>query len=439
MRKSIAGIIALFFILTAATDADTTSDATYRELDLLAKVLELVKDTYVEPVDEQRLLEAAIRGMLNDLDPHSGYMDATSFRENQIQTRGEYGGVGIEVVPRNNVLMVVSPMDDTPASRAGIMSGDYITQIDDQELREMPYDDAIELLRGPPGVPVTVKVYREGENELLTFELVREIITVSAVRSHVERDSIGYIRLTTFNNEKVTEDLKKAIDGLKKEMGPNLKGYIIDLRNNPGGLLDQAIDVSDVFLDRGEIVSIRGRLASENARWNATKGDDTGGLPIIVLVNAGSASASEIVAGALQDHKRATILGVETFGKGLVQTVFPLTEERAVRITTARYYTPSGRSIQTLGIEPDILVDQPIYDSQGRKIVFRRERDLSGHLENENGVSGQDEVGASETPLRREPQVDEEGNVEDYQLNTALDILTGVIEAEQRQAMSSGQ
>ena len=434
MKKLLAGVICLFF-LTAATDEDVSTDLTYRELDLLAKVLELVKDTYVEEVNEQELLEAAIRGMLNDLDPHSGYMDANMFKQTQIQTRGEYGGVGIEVVPENNVLKIIAPMDDTPASRAGLISGDYITHIDGQALVEIPYDEAIDSLRGEPGEPALVTIFRPGTNAPFDVTLVREVIQISAVRHRVERDSIGYIRLTTFNNEKLTRDLIRSINELEEELGPDLKGFVLDLRNNPGGLLDQAIEVTDVFLDRGEIVSMKGRQRSENARWNATRGDETDGLPIIILINAGTASASEIVAGALQDHKRATVIGVESFGKGVVQTVYPLAEDRAVRITTARYYTPSGNSIQAVGIDPDIVIEQPIFDNQGNRISFRRERDLSGHIPNENGGDGDEEAALGEETLRPEPELDEEGQVKDYQLQYALDLLTGVIEVEQRQAL----
>ena len=435
MKKSIAGIVSLFFLLGALTDGETTSDETYRELDLLAKVLELVNDTYVEEVNERELLEAAIRGMLSDLDPHSGYMDADVFRENQIQTKGEYGGVGIEVIGENGILKVISPMDDTPAYRAGIQSGDYITHIEGRPIVEMDYIEAVNNLRGVVGTEVEVTINRPSEERSFKVSLVREIISISAVRHRVERGNIGYIRLTTFNNEKLTLDLKKAIREIKEEAGANLKGYILDIRNNPGGLLDQAIEVTDVFLERGEVVSIRGRQRSENARWDATRGDDTDGLPIIVLINAGSASASEIVAGALQDHKRATILGVESFGKGLVQTVYPLADDRAVRITTARYYTPSGRSIQTLGIKPDIIVEQPVRDAEGNQVFFRRERDLANHIPNETGTASEEETLASEVLIRPEPKVDEAGRLEDYQLNYALDLLTGVIELGQRQAL----
>ncbi len=437
MKKSIAGILSLFLILTALSDVESSSDATYRELDLLAKVLELVKDTYVEEVDEQKLLEAAIRGMLNDLDPHSGYMDVSSFRENQIQSRGEYGGLGMEIVPSNNVLRIVAPMDDTPASRAGLKAGDYITHIDDEPLTEYTSDEAVDLMRGPAGTDVKIRVFREGEGEPFDLELTREVITLKTVRHRVERETIGYIRLTTFNNENVADDLRDAIEDIKAELGDNVTGYVLDLRNNPGGLLDMAIDVTDIFLERGEIVSMRGRRASENARWNATRGDLTDGLPIVILVNAGAASASEIVAGALQDHERAIIVGEESFGKGLVQTVYPLSDERAVRVTTARYYTPSGKSIQGIGIVPDIIVEQPIFDRNGNRVKIRRERDLSGALENEEITAEGEEAEAAQTVISPEPEPDEDGNIPDYQLRYALDLLLGVVQIEQRQALNT--
>ncbi|MEE8294149.1 MAG: S41 family peptidase [Sphingomonadales bacterium] len=436
MKKSIAVILSLFLILTALSDVESSSDATYRELDLLAKVLELVKDTYVEEVDEQQLLEAAIRGMLNDLDPHSGYMDVSSFRENQIQSRGEYGGLGMEIVPSNNVLRIVAPMDDTPASRAGLKAGDYITHIDDEPLSQYTSDEAVELMRGPAGTDVKIRVFREGEGEPFDLELTREVIVLKTVRHRIERETIGYIRLTTFNNENVADDLRDAIEDIKAELGDNLTGYVLDLRNNPGGLLDMAIDVTDIFLERGEIVSMRGRRASENARWNATRGDLTDGLPIVILVNAGSASASEIVAGALQDHERATIVGEESFGKGLVQTVYPLSDDRAVRVTTARYYTPSGKSIQGIGVIPNIIVEQPIFDRNGNRVKVRRERDLLGALENEEIAAEGEEIEPEQLVISPEPEPDEDGNIPDYQLRYALDLLLGVVQIEQRQAMN---
>ncbi len=436
MKKSIAVILSLFLILTALSDVESSSDATYRELDLLAKVLELVKDTYVEEVDEQQLLEAAIRGMLNDLDPHSGYMDVSSFRENQIQSRGEYGGLGMEIVPSNNVLRIVAPMDDTPASRAGLKAGDYITHIDDEPLSQYTSDEAVELMRGPAGTDVKIRVFREGEGEPFDLELTREVIVLKTVRHRIERETIGYIRLTTFNNENVADDLRDAIEDIKADLGDNLTGYVLDLRNNPGGLLDMAIDVTDIFLERGEIVSMRGRRASENARWNATRGDLTDGLPIVILVNAGSASASEIVAGALQDHERATIVGEESFGKGLVQTVYPLSDDRAVRVTTARYYTPSGKSIQGIGVIPNIIVEQPIFDRNGNRVKVRRERDLLGALENEEIAAEGEEIEPEQLVISPEPEPDEDGNIPDYQLRYALDLLLGVVQIEQRQAMN---
>jgi carboxyl-terminal processing protease len=435
MRARIVGLVCLFLGLTALTDSEKSADATYRELDMLAKVLELVKDTYVEDVSEQQLLEGAIRGMLANLDPHSGYMDAEVFKENQIQTKGEYGGVGIELVYDNGALRVISPMDDTPAYRAGIQAGDLIIRINDTPVSDITSDEAIDLLRGEPDTDVTIKVYRANAGNPFDVTLTREIIKISSVRYHVERSDIGYIRITTFVNEKTAQDLRNAIRSLQHDAGPKLKGYVLDLRNNPGGLLDQAIDVSDVFLDRGEIVSMRGRQRSENARWNAAKGDDTNGLPIVVLINAGTASASEIVAGALQDQKRAVIVGDQSFGKGIVQTVFPLAEDRAVRITTARYYTPSGRSIQATGINPDYEVEQPIRNALGQAVLIRREKDLTRHIPNENG--GKDEAPApEEKPVPPETLVDENGNLVDLQLKFALDYLEGKLPADQRQALA---
>jgi len=374
--------------------------------------------------------------MLNDLEPHSGYMDVSSFRENQIQSRGEYGGLGMEIVPSNNVLRIVAPMDDTPASRAGLKAGDYITHIDDEPLTQYTSDEAVELMRGPAGTDVKIRVFREGEGEPFDLELTREVIVLKTVRHRIERETIGYIRLTTFNNENVADDLRDAIEDIKAELGDNITGYVLDLRNNPGGLLDMAIDVTDIFLERGEIVSMRGRRASENARWNATRGDLTDGLPIVILVNAGSASASEIVAGALQDHERATIVGEESFGKGLVQTVYPLSDDRAVRVTTARYYTPSGKSIQGIGVIPNIIVEQPIFDRNGNRVKVRRERDLVGALENEEIAAEGEEIEPEQLVISPEPEPDEDGNIPDYQLRYALDLLLGVVQIEQRQAMN---
>lgn len=411
--------------MTPPAHATLSENDTFRQLDLLIEIFERVRAQYVEEVDDKELLEAAIRGMLSELDPHSSYMGPESFRENQQQQRGEYGGIGIEIIPDRGILRVISPFDDTPASRAGIMPGDYITHVDEIALNTMTSNEAVDKLRGPAGAPVDIIIFREGLDEPLNITLVREIITVSAVRHTIERDNIGYIRLTTFNNENLADDLKQTIADLQTQLGDNLKGYVLDLRNNPGGLLNQAVEVSDAFLPRGgEITSMRGRSQSDNLRWSAKTSDLTKGLPIVVLANAGSASASEIVIGALQDHKRATIVGERTFGKGVVQTLIPLGGERALRLTTARYYTPSGTSIQATGIEPDIIVEQPRGGRQPR-----READLNGHITNEDG---HEETVANETDsgLETSETEDEQEEIDtsiDYQLVYALDLLEGVV------------
>lgn len=464
MKFRTGAALVMFLSFTALTDADESADATYRELDLLAKVLELVRDTYVEEVSEPKLLEAAIRGMLASLDPHSGYMDAEVTRENQIQTKGEYGGVGIEVLYENGALRVISPMDDTPAFRAGILAGDLIISIGDTDVSEITSDEAVDLLRGEPGTDVVVRVFRANAGKPFEVKLTREAISISSVRHRLERNKIGYIRISTFLNEKTANDLKSAIRALRKQTNDTLTGYVIDLRNNPGGLLEQATAVADVFLDRGEIASMRGRQRSENARWNATRGDDTNGLPLVVLINAGSASASEIVAGALQDQERAILVGEQSFGKGIVQTVFPLTEDRAVRITTAYYYTPSGRSIQATGIDPDFVVEQPIRNALGEPVLLPRERDLSRHIRNadetaekakteEGKTNGapDDEIDRFRKELNKtedsavpektkpaQPLVDEKGNLIDLQLKFALDYLEGKLTVEQQQALRTG-
>jgi carboxyl-terminal processing protease len=415
--------------LPGAAFAASGENDTYRQLDLLMEVFERVRAQYVEEVEDEALLEAAIRGMLTELDPHSGYMGPESFRENQIQQRGEYGGLGIEIVPDRGVLRVISPMDDTPAARAGIMPGDYITHIDGAAITGMTPNESVELMRGPPNSPVGITIVREDEAEPLEMTLIREIIAISAVRNRIERGSIGYLRLTTFNNERLSRDLRQKILDMQEEVGADLKGWVIDLRNNPGGLLDQSVEVTDLFLDRGnEITSMRGRNAEDNMRWSARGPDITGGLPIVVLVNAGSASASEIVTGALQDHRRATVIGEQTFGKGVVQTVIPLGRERALRLTTARYYTPAGRSIQAVGIQPDIEVIQPRNGTRRP----RREADLDGHITNED-TAATDATEAEISAENVEP-LDAETPV-DYQLNYALDLLSGVIQMSSAEAV----
>lgn len=432
MKKTIIvlvmGLMLVAPPLVQPAHATLANNDTFRQLDLLIEIFERVRSQYVEEVEDKELIEAAIRGMLSELDPHSSYMGPDTFRENQQQQRGEYGGIGIEILPEHGMLKVISPFDDTPASRAGIMPGDFITHVDGVALTALTGNQAVEKLRGPAGAAVDIIIFREGADAPLEINLVREIIVVSAVRHTIERDNIGYIRLTTFNNENLSEDLLTTIKEIQQELGDDIKGYVLDLRNNPGGLLDQAVAVSDVFLPRGgEITSMRGRNNSDSLRWSAKTSDQTDGLPIVILVNAGSASASEIVTGALQDHRRATVVGERTFGKGVVQTVIPLGGDRALRLTTARYYTPSGTSIQAKGIDPDIIVEQPRPNRRGQP---RREVDLSGHIENEDG---EEEVTSKETTVEtQEGDLSEKASVEidltkDYQLLYALDLLEGVV------------
>ena len=386
----------------------------YDKLKLFAEVFSRVRADYVEQVDDEVLIEAAIRGMLTHLDPHSSYLSAKNFQEMQVETKGEFGGLGIEVTMENGVVKVVAPIDDTPASRAGVEAGDYITHLDGEAVLGLTLSEAVERMRGPINTELKVTI-RRGEQEPFDLTLVRDRITVSSVRSRSEEGGIGYIRITRFN-EQTSPGLELAIDKLKAEIGDELIGFVIDLRNNPGGLLREAINVSDAFLERGEIVSTRGRETDDATRENATSGDLTGGLPLVVLINGGSASASEIVAGALQDHRRAIVMGTPSFGKGSVQTVMPLPGNGAMRLTTARYYTPSGRSIQARGIDPDIIVEQARLEDVAQ-LPNRNEASLRGHLENDNG---DDEGEAPEAETRQDQAFT------DYQLARAVDLLRGL-------------
>jgi len=374
--------------LLSGTSAIAASAETYRQLSLFGDVFEKVRSDYVERPEEAKLIESAINGMLTSLDPHSSYMDAKSFRDMQVQTRGEFGGLGIEVTMEEGLVKVVTPIDDTPASRAGLLANDIITHIDDEQVQGLTLNQAVDKMRGPVNSSVRLKVQRKERKEPIEVKLTRETIRVRPVRARKEGDDIAVIRITQFN-EQTSENLKREIDKLTTEIGPEkLKGFVIDLRNNPGGLLDQAITVSDAFLERGEIVSTRGRNAEETQRFNAKAGDLTKGKPIVVLINGGSASASEIVAGALQDHKRATLLGTRSFGKGSVQTIIPLGGNGAVRLTTARYYTPAGRSIQAKGIDPDQEVLQDIPEELKGKDETKGEAGLRGHLKNDKEEKG---------------------------------------------------
>ena len=410
-------VVAVGLILSppAKVAAETENGAdTYRLLNLLGDVFERVRADYVEEPTDQELIESAITGMLVSLDPHSSYLNAKSFRDMQVQTRGEFGGLGIEVTMENGLVKVVSPIDDTPAFRAGIEPGDLITHLDGEPVLGLALSEAVEKMRGPVGSDLKITIRRPGR-EPFDVSITRAIIKITSVRSRLEGE-IGYLRITSFN-ERTDTGVKKAMEAFHKELGGKLRGIILDLRNNPGGLLDQAIAVSDAFLDKGEIVSTRSRRDEDTQRYNSRPGDLAKGLPMVVLTNGGSASASEIVAGALQDHRRAIVLGIKSFGKGSVQTIIPLPGHGAMRLTTARYYTPSGRSIQSVGIEPDIEVKQARIESIDAP-TRRRESDLRGALENEGENAAPPKPGAADAKPPQTP--------EDYQLARALDLLNGV-------------
>ena len=374
-------------VFTGSSAKAAASD-TYRQLNLFGDVFERVRADYVEKPDDGKLVESAINGMLAGLDPHSSYMDPKSFRDMQVQTRGEFGGLGIEVTMEDGLVKVVAPIDETPAAKAGVMANDIITHLDDEAVQGLTLNQAVEKMRGPVNTKIKLRIMRKGGDKPIEVTIVRDVIRVRSVRSHSEGEDIGYIRITQFN-EQTTDGLKQAINDLNGQLGADkIKGYVVDMRNNPGGLLDQAISVSDTFLDKGEIVSTRGRNAEETQRFNARPGDMAKGKPVIVLINGGSASASEIVAGALQDHKRATLVGTRSFGKGSVQTIIPLgAGNGALRLTTARYYTPSGRSIQAKGITPDIEVLQELPDDIKAKTdtSTKGEASLRGHLKGDDG------------------------------------------------------
>jgi carboxyl-terminal processing protease len=399
--------------LTQSAFAAAAAD-TYRELNLFGDVFEKIRNDYVEKPDEAKLIEAAINGMLSSLDPHSSYMDAKAYQDMQVQTNGEFGGLGIEVTQEDGLLKVVSPIDDTPASKAGVMSGDIITAIDGDSTQGMTLDQAVDKMRGAINSAVSLKVIRGAAKDVKEFKIVRDVIKVQSVRSHVEADDIAYIRITQFTAQ-TADGLKAAMEKLHADLGDKLKGYILDLRNNPGGLLDQSIDVVNTFVDRGEIVSTRGRNADDTQRFNARPGGDlSAGKPLVVLINGGSASASEIVAGALQDHKRATLIGTRSFGKGSVQTIMPLGQDGALRLTTARYYTPSGRSIQAKGIEPDMEILEDVPDDLKGKDDTKGEASLKGHL-----LNGDDEKTGSQAYVPPDEK-------NDKQLAAAIDLLHGV-------------
>ena len=416
MRKlQFAAVMAvLVTFLPQGLWAQENRSETYRQLKLFGDVFERVRADYVEEVTDQQMIEAAIQGMLSALDPHSSYLNANSFRDMRVQTKGEFGGLGIEVTMENGLVKVVSPIDDTPAYRAGIEAGDLITHLDSEPVMGLTLNDAVEKMRGPIKSDIKLTIRRPGR-EPFDVTITRAVIKITSVRSRTE-GNIAYLRITTFN-EQTSPGLEAAIKKRKEDIGEGLIGYVLDLRNNPGGLLDQAIEVSDAFLDQGEIVSTRGRDPDDAQRYNARPGDLAEGLPVVVLINGGSASASEIVAGALQDHRRAIVLGTTSFGKGSVQTIIPLSGSGAMRLTTARYYTPSGRSIQGTGIDPDIVVEQ-VRIEKVETGPQRREADLRGALDNGNGN------GAPEAE-KKEP-ANPATEQQDFQLSRALDLLRGL-------------
>lgn len=399
----------------------------YEQLDLFGDIFERIRAQYVEEVDDKALIEAAINGMLSSLDPHSSYMSPDDANDMRVQTRGEFGGLGIEVTQEDGFVKVVSPIDGTPADAAGIEAGDFITHVDGESMLGLTLDEAVDLMRGPVGSEITVTIAREGVSEPFDVVIVRDTIKLTAVRTRTQGESV-VLRVTTFNEQtypNLESGLAEAIEGAGGIDAVN--GIVLDLRNNPGGLLTQAIKVSDAFLDKGEIVSTRGRNPQDGERFNATPGDLAQGKPIVVLINGGSASASEIVAGALQDHRRAIVVGTRSFGKGSVQTVMPLRSDGAMRLTTARYYTPSGRSIQNLGVSPDIVVEQPRRDMAAEPAEDappqRSEADLRGRLDNDSLSA--DEI--EQIEAERQKAADAAAlREEDYQLAYAIDILKGL-------------
>ena len=414
MRRTVVCGLSAIALMAVPSVAGAASSETYRQLNLFGDVFERVRADYVEEVSDRDLIESAINGMLAALDPHSSYLSPDRFEEMQVQTKGEFGGLGIEVTMENGLVKVVSPIDDTPAHKAGILAGDLITHLDGEQVVGMTLSDAVERMRGPVNTDINLTIQREGEENPLDVTITRAVIKIQSVRSRVEEDA-AYIRITSFT-EQTERDVKAAVKKIEEELDGAMTGVILDLRNNPGGLLDQAVAVSDLFLDKGEIVSTRGRRSDSTQRFNAKSGDLANGLPVIVLINGGSASASEIVAGALQDHRRALVLGTKSFGKGSVQTIIPLGSHGAMRLTTARYYTPSGNSIQAKGIVPDIVVEQARFESL-EQANRRSEADLRGHLENDNG--DEDDAAKDEAEAK-------EAAPQDYQLARALDLLRGL-------------
>ncbi|MEL6464819.1 MAG: S41 family peptidase [Pseudomonadota bacterium] len=428
---TVAGVVATTQIAGPLLAQEKASNATvYEQLDLFGDIFERIRSQYVEEVEPGELIEAAIDGMLTSLDPHSSYLSPDDAAQMQVQTRGEFGGLGIEVTQEEGFIKVVSPIDSTPAAEAGIEAGDFITHVDGESMLGLTLDEAVDRMRGPVGSEIIVTVVREGEVEPFDVSIIRDTIELQAVRSRTQGETV-VLRVTTFN-DKTTPNLMTKLEEEVETLGgmDAVNGFVLDLRNNPGGLLTQAIRVSDAFLEEGEIVSTRGRDPADGDRFNATPGDLAQGKPIVVLINGGSASASEIVAGALQDHRRAIVVGTKSFGKGSVQTVMPLRGDGAMRLTTARYYTPSGRSIQALGVSPDIVVEQPRRrpaeeeeEGAASAIGPRSEGDLRGSLDNDS--LSEDQIKQIEAD-RSKAEAAAELREEDYQLAYAIDILKGL-------------
>jgi carboxyl-terminal processing protease len=420
MKKIILSLLTFTLLLTISqSQAASKSKETYEYLDLFGQIFDRVRSQYVDEVTDEELIEKAIDGMLTGLDPHSGFMDEEVWEEMQMDTKGKFGGLGIEITMEEGFVKVISPIEDTPAYNAGILAGDLIIQIDSTPVFGLTLRESVDLMRGNKGQPITITISRNGK-EPFEIEIIRDIIKIQSVKYEII-DKVGYLRITSFT-EQTESGLVKSIKKIKKELNNNQVGFILDVRSNPGGLLTQSVKVSDIFLERGEIVSTRGRNKKDIARYRAKKGDMIDGQPLIVLINGGSASASEIVAGALQDHKRAIIIGTKSFGKGSVQTIIPFRKSNSnkttagIRLTTARYYTPSGESIQGKGIEPDIIIEQGIFES--KEFDRLSEADLKDSLDNENK--------ANISKNKRDEDDNQNRLEKDYQLKRAIDLLHGI-------------
>jgi carboxyl-terminal processing protease len=418
-KKTILFIFFIYAIIPLKTiNADTNRQETYKQLNLFGDVFQRVQEQYVEEVTDKKLIESAISGMLQSLDPHSSYLSADSYKDMQVKTKGKFGGLGIEITMEDGVVKVVSPIDDTPAAKAGMKSGDLIIGVDGESIRGLTINESVSKLRGPVGSKVIITVVRDKQDPY-EIEIKRDIINIKSVKHNIIKN-IGYVRLTTFSDT-TTSGLEKAINEIKKNIGNKFQGLILDLRNNPGGLLNQSISVADAFLNQGEIVSTQGRNDDDTSRVFAKKGDLINGQPLVVLINSGSASASEIVAGALKDHSRAIIIGTRSFGKGSVQSIIPLAGNGAMRLTTARYFTPSGISIQAKGIDPDIIVEAGATDLKKPKNNNRREENLRGALD-KNKKSKETEIDSdSEKPLTPLEKL-----LQDNQISRAVDMIRGI-------------